>query len=61
MESGGATGGDALNGTCGISGISGGIVSSGETTLIGGNAKSGSGRAPAAMRVSMVVIVTKLL
>lgn len=47
-ESGNAKGGDALNGTCGISGISGisgGIVSSGETTLIGGNAKSGSGRA----------------
>ena len=41
-ESGVVTGGDALNGTCGISG---GIVSSGETTLIGGNAKSGSGKA----------------
>ena len=38
-KSGVATGGDALNGTCG------GIVSSGETTLIGGNAKSGSGKA----------------
>ena len=54
-KSGVVTGGDALNG------MGGGIVSSGETTLMVAMPSRARARPPAAMRVSMMVIVTKLL